>query len=227
VSILPTSIETKNDASRSTFTLTEGVWIAVASSFAYLITFQYEKGFASHWGVPPQFVTVGFVNVLYAAVLVTGFVFFAALLLNFILQLAPPRVFEHPVVSKRFIDIAYGSLITLAAAYFFNSKFWWILFISGTALLVFFAFVVPIFLNRGVTGYLNKIEAHENKIRTNSAPPSMSVFRLAARRLGPNLPIVLWWSLFAVFIAESAGDSAAANQKQFLVTMIAHRQARW
>ena len=157
---------------------------------------------------------------LYAAVLLIGFIFFTALSLN-LMQLVPPRFFEHPVVVRRSIELATSSLFPLIAAYFFNTKFFWIIFISGTALLFFFAFVVPVFLNRDVTGYLNKVEAHENKLKTNTAPPGMSIFRLAARRLGPNLPFVLFWSTFAVFLAESAGDAAAANQQQFLVTMIA------
>lgn len=105
----------KTDTSKHAFSLSEGILIATASSVAYLLTFQYEKGFVSYWGVPAQFVSVGLVNVLYAAVLLIGFIFLAASLVNLVVQLLPVRFFDNPVASRRLVDVGVSSLLPFAA----------------------------------------------------------------------------------------------------------------
>lgn len=152
------------------------------------------------------------------SVLLIGFIFLAVSLVNLVLQLLPLRFFDNPVATRRLVDVGVSSLLPFAAAYFYGTKLSWILALVGTILLVFVSFVVPLIVNRNVTGYFNEIEAHDSKLREHE--PRMSIFRLAARRLGPNLPLVLWLSIFMVFLAESAGRAAAENETQFLVTKI-------
>lgn len=62
---------------RFKFTPSEGILIAIASATGYLWAFQYERGFASHFGIPSQFINVSLINVLFIGALLTGVVFLA------------------------------------------------------------------------------------------------------------------------------------------------------
>ena len=64
----------KGVSKRVSLTLSDGILIAIGSASAYLWTFQYENGFASYFGIPPQFIIVGLGNVLLIAALLAGFV---------------------------------------------------------------------------------------------------------------------------------------------------------
>lgn len=214
--------DTAADQNRSTesdkrfkLVLSEGILLAGASATAYLFTFQYERGFASHFGIPPQFVNVALANVLFAAVLMLGFLLLIAGVANLFISIFYPSISRHPVLLHRATTLAMVSVFAFIPAYVSGSRVFWITFIGTVVLAVCVLFLLPIFSNRKEVGYVKKIEAQARKDQSESYT---SIFTLAARRLGPNLPLAIWFLLLGVFLVESAGDSAAANQVEFLTT---------
>jgi hypothetical protein len=214
----------RNEDSRTTsgkrfnFSFSEGLLLAIGSSSAYLLTFQYEKGFASHFGIPPQFVSVGLLNVLFGAVLLLGFIFLLVSVVNLFVSFIPIRYSEEPVFVRRAVNLGITLLGVFILAYLYNTRLWWSIFVLGSVLLIFAAFVLPIFRNKNESTYIKKLEAEAKKEQGTMYP---SIFNWAARRLGSNLPFVFWYSLMSVFIAATAGDMAAGTQKEFLVATLA------
>ena len=223
---LQNTSDTTNDNNRTTsaekkfsLTLSEGILLAIGSSAAYLLTFQYEKGFASYFGIPPQFVSVGLLNVLYGAVLLLAFIYVVFSFGNLSVAFIPTKYSVEPVFVRRILELWITLLPDFAVAYLHNNLLWWLLFVVGALLLVFAGFVLPLFRNKTESSYIKKLEAEERKKQKTAGTPNL--LSLTVPKFGPKLSLILWYSLMSIFLAAAAGESAAESQKEFLVTTIA------
>ncbi len=215
----PDKRQTTSSDKRFSLTLSEGILLAVGSSTAYLLTFQYEKGFASYFGIPPQFVSVGLLNVLYGAILLLVFIYVVFSLGNLSLIFIPTRYSGEPVFLRRILELGVTLLPAFAVAYLHNNLLWWSLFVGGALLLVFGSFILPLFRNKTESSYIKKLEAEERKKQNTAVTPTL--LSLTVPRLGPKLPLILWYSLMSIFLVAAAGESAAQSQREFLVTTLA------
>ena len=68
------------------FKLTEGLFLALAPAFAYLLAFNYEQGFAVYFNIPAKLIQVGIIEVLVftgVALLVIALLIYAMQIFNF------------------------------------------------------------------------------------------------------------------------------------------------
>src|SRR5712692_3809950 len=144
-------------STRFKFNFSEAVLVAVASASTYLWAFQYEYGFASFFGIPPQFIVVGLGNVLLIAALLTGFVFSLFSIVSVLVSLLFPTLSRHPLIKYHAITMAMFLPIMFAPAYLYWTKLWWTAAFLGAAALGATLFGRP--LLRKEVGYINKLEA--------------------------------------------------------------------
>jgi len=182
------------------------------------LTFQYEKGFTSYFGIPPQFISVGLLNVLYGAVLLLAFIYLVVSLGNLSVAFIPTKYTGEPVFVRRTLNVGITLLPAFAVAYLHNNRIWWLIFVVGASLIIFANFVLPVFRNKTESSYIKKLEAEERKKRRDVTP---NLLNLTAPRLGAKLSLVIWYSLMSIFLAGAAGEAAAESQKEFLVTTLA------
>src|ERR1700752_13265 len=207
---------------KAPLTLSEGLILAIGSSSAYLLTFQYEMGFASYFGIPPQFVSVGLQNVLFGAALLAGFIMIIFGLGDIVVSFIPARYGEEPIFVRKAITVGVGLLGTFTIAYIYNKPRWWALCAGVTLLVVFAVFVLPAIRNRKETTYIEMLRADAKAKQSKASTPSLG--RWFARRVGPSVAVTFWFGLLSVFMAVAAGDATAVQQKEFLVTTLASKE---
>ena len=203
-------------ATRFKFSLSEGILLATASASAYLWTFQYERGFASHFGVPAQFINVSLINVLFVAALVIGVIFTAIPVANALVMIFFPRVSSHPLLLRHATTMFILLPIALFPAYIYGTRLALLGGLGMLAFMVLYVFVLPL-LNRREVGYIKKLEVQAERDRSTGAT---TLIGLVSRRLGPNLTLGVYLFIYSFFFATFAGDATATNQKEFLVTTL-------
>jgi prepilin signal peptidase PulO-like enzyme (type II secretory pathway) len=192
--------------------LSEGIILAAVPVVAYLFAFVFEAGYATVFGIPIQFITLGLTNVF----VVGGSLLLVTLILLIIADLATMvlRQSENPI---------YRRLSTLAPLLF--ASFGLLLLEVGTPLrsaligllvgwllIIFFQFVFPILSQRGESTYHNKLLAQElHDARMGG------LFSSIARRYGGVYQLIYFLAI-ALFVTYYAGQADAFRERTFLVT---------
>jgi hypothetical protein len=203
-----------NGRKRSQFPYSEGLLIALVPAYAYLLTFQYEEGFASYFGIPAQLVDINLGSILIptAAVLVFGLLYF--MVANGLVMFIPATVGDHPLVKRHVITIIVSSLLLFIPAVIYNTRRWWIFAIGSTLLGIFVYLLFPLLLFRTEGGYINKLEKAQLRLdRGNDAP---TLIRWSAAKLNPRLILLFIFLIYLVVMSKEAGRTSAMGQREFL-----------
>lgn len=198
---------------RSGLQLSEGVLLAIASSWAYLLAFYYEKGFASYFKIPIDFIGIGLVNILVLAALVIGGLLFLFPLMNLLIMFFPRNI--HPVLSREFIPFGLIILLTIIQIYLYGMAGWiyWTVYLVMLIIIACVVFVLPLIFHRKKEGYVNKLEAQQQIDDGVSTLADQ-----AAIRFGPNSLLIALILMLSINISENAGRAAALRQTEFMVT---------
>lgn len=191
--------------------LTEGLVIAGVPAAGYWFAFLYELGYCKYFEIPPAFIEIGLLNVLVAIIGLGGVLALFNLYADpvFILSRGLPKPLRAalfriavPVV----LVSGYAIVARLTPPQF--------LFAVGIFLvpLAFFEFIFPLLTQRGVKGYLSKLEA-QNQTELQHE----TIMDVVAKSIGRRV-FLFSALLFALsFTAYFAGGYEAKTQLDFMV----------
>lgn len=198
------------------FRITEGILLALAPAFSYLLAFYYEKGFTQYFKIPTKFIQIGLIEVLIlTSIGLTIVILFVVLLANFNLLFLNFRFEEiHPMIRPRLLAILPGVMIFVIFFSLFGQARWqywitWLLVAIGIAAIYF---VLPLFTQRKVSGYTNKLMAQEELDESNPG-----IYTIIGRRYGWGFILLVCFVILSTIIAQNAGLAEAVKQKDFLV----------
>jgi hypothetical protein len=195
--------------------ISEGILLAITSAIAYLWAYQYQKGFASYFGVPPEFIEISTSSIVLVIVLLVGSLKVLVLVLNLLVSFVHVMAGPHIIVKRLASVIGIMMFLLFIPVYLDDSRRAWVAFFVMFVSLVLLFFVSPLITARGENGYINKLEKASKAFAEQSQ--EVSLITLAERRLGPTLTWIILAIVISVFVAHEAGKSTALKQKSFLV----------
>jgi hypothetical protein len=194
------------------FSLSEGILLATAPTFAYLFTFYYEKGYTSYFGIPEQFISINLINVLiFAAAFLSAFILLFPLMNLLVMTL-------WNINSTILMSIAktIAALIFLAILIILFGPMGWKYWVWAVIIVVAYAtfdLIFPLVTQRDKKGYIEKLRAQEDREKKVKGILDIVPIR---HRLGIYLMLALL--VFGIIIAEQMGKAEAFKQTEFLVT---------
>ena len=195
---------------RAKFFLSEGIIIAAASACAYLLAFNYEKGYAQHFSIPIQFVNVSLANLLIFVAVVVAFLTLSIVYLNLFFGML-----GHPRLRYFFMLFVFVG----AAVYLYGLSDWrhWLPYVVGLLIVLVMTglldYGLPLLAHRKAGDFKARYEA---QAAIDQADPSF-VVRLH-RWLGFDVYFLFTSLLISCLLASTAGDAEALQQKEFYVT---------
>jgi len=192
--------------------LGEAALVVLLTAGAYLLAFSYETGFAKHFGIPTDLISVDLRSLLlFGGGSITA-VLGVLVAFNFLVMTFPSKA--HPAIQRALVrSIIFAMPCSIPIALYgidHPQKWWWWVLVYVAYL--FFEFVYPLFVTRGTRGYVNKLAAvHAADDRT----PDLAT--TAAARFGPSPVIVVCFFPLALLIARIGGETTAMKKTGFLV----------
>lgn len=195
-------------ADRPLITVDGAMWVLLLTAIAYAVAFQYEAGYASHFGLTLSLVDVSLLS-LYRSLMSVG----AIAGLVFLLESAVVAILlegrlkiKASVLNRCFTA---GAILYALLAGIFHVRFAWV--VSGGFLVVLAAHLIaPNFTVKKKLSYPEKVAMSDARLAAAVMPPHLP------RRFAPVLVAILVIGT-AFQVAEEAGQSEAREQKRFLV----------
>lgn len=195
--------------------LTEGIILMVLTAGCYLAAYFYERGFASHFQIPPELIVVDIRSLLFFGAVVLGFGVIVFQILNLVVMIhndlketenhSGLRVFFR----KHIVLVTLPLIIWLIAGY--EAKdivrlFWW------NAFWMLFDLTPPI-LTRQTSESYDAALAGWLKFRSDSDSPDLANSLLSSRGKAYFIAGMLLFLMFVMCF--SAGLGVARHQKSF------------
>jgi hypothetical protein len=194
--------------------LTEGVILAAAPVFGYLLVFAYEAGFCSHFGIPLEFISLNTVTVIIAALGIA-----VTFILLFAVSTFETRVFKFLYKKIPFLFLgalrkAISSLLIGAIILYVTkapTKYWLFLFLYVLATFIV-GIAVPYITIRRQEGKCNVSKIYERNVKEN--------VDAVETYLGENVVMGIISVLMFIgllFVSNSTGQINAQRQDKFLI----------
>jgi len=199
-----------------------GLAVAALSAVAYLLAFSYERGYASHFGIPPSLIRLSLTTVLQAMIILLGFLLLMFLVVNglsTILLAHRSNIIYRIILNKWpwFLLILGGTFIYGGT----EKKIPFLYPILGILLLgLLFELIQPFLMKRQEKTYLEKLKALERERLESERkePPTLSLSTYISGTRGGLLGLRLVILVYVLYLVSSSlGDSEAIKQKNFLV----------
>ncbi len=208
--------ERRGPLSRSTFKVSEGLLIAAAPGFGYVLAFVYELGFANAMKIPVDFIRLDLRDILLATV-VLGLVLL-------LLVIAIDFVFGYIKLPERFgtralfsISVLWVAFVGPQAVIYRHHPMKVLPFALGMALPCALPFLFPLIRHRQLDGYWNRLE---DFLRSAWGPTGR--FHPPSRRLrdryGPAPGILIVGLILLYVNTYLAGDASALDTSTYLVS---------
>ncbi len=183
----------------------------LAVALGYVMTYLYELGYCSAFGIPSEFISIGTTNVLIAVskVLFSATVLFWVAYTFFTMTTKPKR---RGPIRRRFVLLGIIGLIYIVFAIDYPAA-WraWYFIIPLFIALIFLLFISPLITQSKVEGYRNKLIA-QDKIDVATNP-----INYIERYIGRSAVIILLLFLPLIALPYVNGESDATGQENFLV----------
>ncbi len=191
--------------------LTEGVVIATAPLIGYLMTYSFQWGYVSYFGMPIEFISVDLSQVIRTTI---------GVMLSFLFLLS---LYEHVPADTAKKNILYYRLLTVAPLYIYLGIYFFIhktpfatgLFV-GAIIALSLSLIVPIFTEKNKKSYKEKLEAYEEKVKLKKKSQGALSFKLYERFGDVNVGLIVNL-IIILFFVEVSGEIYASNKKSFLV----------
>jgi len=192
--------------------LSEGITIGGFTLIAYLVTFFYQMGYATHFDIPIEFITIDLTTMLISFAALIGGATTIVTVTNFIMMNISDSNDPIPRTIRRFAKIfifIFIGFIPLSSKS--NS---WIAFLIIISMFAFLEFVFPLITQRNCKTYSEKLAAqdrHEFKLIKKS------IYMKLADNFG------IWAIDFVLLIiislpfAYNMGNYIASEKKEFFV----------
>jgi len=206
-----------NGAERATlkWLLSEGIFLALVTVSGYFFAYLYEEGYASHYGMPSDLITITPGNVFRFSVLFILFLLVVLIFANWVTAQLPRHI--HPYLSlhlPRYIALIlvmglmfYPALKSLGAVYVS-------ILVGFPILWGLVVFVGPLIEHRR-SGKLSS--RYDEEIRIAEAKAGY-LADFALRRFGRHWSLVVVLFVAAFFAVLIGGDLEAAQREDYFVT---------
>lgn len=192
----------------SGYRLGEGILVGVFTVYVYSLTFAYEVGYCSIYGVPSTFIEISVTRMLIAAAALITLVVFPWVAAFLVYATIPALEPTHPIRLRLrgmsviiFVVLANYSLRLQLRSYA----------LALLALLAISYFVEPLLSQRKVRGYIEKLRAAD---RADVVPDTP--FRRLVRSMGFTPFLLVLLALLLLTFAAEVGRKEAKSQKTFL-----------
>jgi hypothetical protein len=198
--------------------LSDALVIALLTAYSYFVSYEYQRGYYSYFNLPSFLININIENILIAYVSIITFVILIYLIINGITAAIPDNC--NPLIVK--IIIKYIYFFMIASLYVMSDDKYKLTFYKlFLALFIIFVvgdFILPLFSQKKIEGYKNKVIAEAekaNKANENSGG-KYSINRLFMKRL-PILPYFIVIFYLSSTIASRAGMYSAKTQDVFTI----------
>lgn len=194
--------------------ITEGVLIAALPVIGYWLAYLYQLGYCTYFNIPTVFIEISILNIMIALVgfasIIASINFYGEPIYQFI------RIFLPHPLNKIFVKILLIVSFILAYSVVKNisteSIYFLLLFFALPYLLV--DLILPLFSQKNVKGYLEKLKAQDEVDRNEQGDSLMSKIALG---LGRNLFLYIAIFGFISFLVYFAGGYKAKTKSNFIV----------
>lgn len=183
----------------------EGLFIAGIPFIGYLAAFTYEYGYALHYGIPVELISISLDRVLYFLGALVGLlfiIFYAVHLVYIVCQHNRGLLFALFLLAP---VLVLGIALTCIYDYKIWAWYW--------GVLLFFAsiwFVPPLLTHKDKGSY-------EERYRASVAGEPDTLYNLAVRVVGLGVTELLMWVAVFLFIAYHLGQGRALYQQDYWV----------
>jgi len=194
------------------FGFTEGLLITGVPALGYWLAFLYELGYCKYFNIPSTFIEIGILNILIAIVGTT------ALLAVLHLFADPFYVFfgKAPHAIKRALRMTFLPLgVCIGLVFVFKYSFLVAVIIVCVVGLpiALIEFVIPLVTQRGVQGYVAKLEAASNYDYEHNT----SIMDTLAEKVGFKAFSLFFYLIIFSFVVYLAGGFNAQMKSDFMV----------
>lgn len=193
------------------FGITEGLVIAGVPVVGYWLAFLYELGYCKYFDIPSAFIQIGVLNVLVTMIGILGVLGLINLYLNpvFMLCRGIPGPIRNPLLLVGFLLAVFAGYSIVWRVSLAQFTLVAIMFILP---IIFLEFILPLWTQKKVTGYLNKLEA-QNMIELKQETLIERMSSIVGRRIFLAAAFIFVVSLAAYF----SGGYEAKKQIDFMV----------
>lgn len=205
--------------------LTDSVLLAVLPVLAYLISFQYESGYASAFYIPIELISINLTSIFISLGFLLLFVFYSSQIIS-VIQIVFMNKLNRIL---KWMIICFTVLFALAPILFDFRYVWkeFTIISSVIIIVVFLNFGVPLFTQRGKGPYIEKLRAEyatDSEVKTVYDRFLDGLFGIA----GPKvyfamifliILIIVIMPLAGFFRARTARDFYTINKNQDLVVL--------
>lgn len=193
----------------------EGILIALGSSYVYLTTFFYELGYCRYFGIPASFINPNLTTVLVAAAAIGGLLFSSLQLFGLSVPLlragASPNEKQRPY---RQFFLLNGLLLILAVLMVQAYGITW----KGALLFVGLAFFLNfIYFGIGLIANWKKPLRERFELMNKAEPDAFDIWALLIEKLGRGWVRVILFVICTTGIAYLIGNGEAVRQDTFFV----------
>jgi hypothetical protein len=191
--------------------LDKALLLALATPFAYVLAFQYDRGYLNFFGVPDVLVDVSLRDLLVAVVTIVSVAYTLYLLLDGVLVILPerwPQRIKRRAIWLFWITIAFvlfGKIFDLPGSVFAGG-------VGIIALLFFFCVVIPLFRKRTAS-----VDGENQPPRVDPYIHKGVVPALMRSGIDGRLIIAVMIAIAAGYVSQLTGEANAMMQTSFLV----------
>lgn len=198
--------------------LSDAILITLLSALAYATYFMVQLGYFNYFGVPSDFISISLTNIVGTLVGIFILLTFIFLLLNGITTLIPDSLNIHIYnLLKNYLKLGvyFGLIFILTET---NDIIEYII-IAFYLLCLLSSFIIPIFTQRKIKGYWNKIIESQKKIQTRECYEGNGKYTITKYLFerAPFIPILILIFIVLSFFAYNFGTTQARTQKSFTV----------
>jgi hypothetical protein len=191
--------------------LPEALFIAALTAGAYWLSFRYEAGYLSAFGLPPHLVEVSLQTTLLVAFALSGAIWVVFWLVNFFLLLWP----EHPAIQNKLFRVTVLLLFPLWYMLNYGLRVQdWPVYAIPLVLIAIFEFFWPLLV------FSNKPTLRERFIADEITEAQVRDRGIAARILvafGPAAYGLLVLFVLGGMLAHTAGRANAETQEEYFI----------
>ncbi len=191
--------------------LSDALFLALVTVGAYWVSFCYEAGYLSGFGLPIHVVQISLSTTLVVALTLSGAAYVLFTIINFALLHWP----EHPAIQEKVFRIGLMLLFPLWQLLIYGPRRKdWFVYMFPLALIALFEFIWPFLV------YPNRGSLRERFIADETAEAPVRnrlMFPRIHKIVGTSGSFVLLLSLVGSLCAHRAGQAAAETQKEYFV----------
>jgi len=137
-----------------------GLLVPLVTAYAYALSFAYQAGYLSHFGLPVEFVDVTLQQLLRCGSVAILGMYLAFQGLDLLLSLRPSSISRG--ADLKFVECAVFLVLQIVLLKVVDATTWlWVVILMlFSGLPIFYYFLFPIWAHSTVRGYWQRVEAH-------------------------------------------------------------------